>query len=129
MTGRDFDPARRRLILTGIGIVAAVGTLPWSLPRLATMAEDAVRAELLRALVRDRETAARLGRRYLALQPSEASEQRLVELIIDRRSRTPMRTQVAAAIKRDFAGRRTVVVDGWVLSRAEARLFALTAIG
>jgi hypothetical protein len=35
---------------------------------------------------------------------------------------------IAAAVSADFAAGRSTVVDGWVLARTEARLFALRAL-
>jgi hypothetical protein len=37
--------------------------------------------------------------------------------------------EVAARIRGDYVAGSTVVVDGWVLSRSEARLYALVALG
>jgi hypothetical protein len=36
---------------------------------------------------------------------------------------------VADRIRGDFAAGNTVVVEGWVLSRTEARLYALVVLG
>lgn len=39
-----------------------------------------------------------------------------------------LEARLAAAISDDFAAGRTVVVDGWMLSRTEARLYALATV-
>lgn len=82
--------------------------------------------------------AARLGRRYLALAPAEADPGRLLHALskdhadLAAASRTGADIEIRAILgrcrQRDFAAGNTVLVDGWILSRTEARLCALVAL-
>jgi len=83
---------------------------------------------------RDLQAAAHVGRRYLENTPSERSEQRLWERVLD----TPPGDSAAsiqqitdrARVRRelDFREGDLVAIDGWLLSRTEARLCALAAL-
>lgn len=124
---RPFDPSRRRVLVAGVSILAAAAS-PAAISALAGLVSGPSRADELRALVRDRRTAARLGRRYLALSPGERDARRLERLLLDHASRSSARDQVARGLTRDFARGETVTLDGWVFSRTEARLFALVEL-
>lgn len=63
-----------------------------------------------------------LGRRYLRLEPGEASADRLAVLIEDALRRDP------GAVVSEFRNGDVVILDGWVLSRTEARQCALSAL-
>jgi hypothetical protein len=86
---------------------------------------------LLASFFGDADAAAVVGRRYLALHPSEADLDRLGREIL---SPTPARAyqahtrQVLARHRDDFASEHLAIVDGWVLSRTEARLCAIAAL-
>ena len=87
-------------------------------------------------------SAAIVGRRHLAGHPEEAAPARLLRLIEDRvadaagLSRSGLgqlgparlRSAVRAAVARDFAARRIVEIDGWLLAETESRLCALAAL-
>jgi hypothetical protein len=93
-------------------------------------------AEIAR-LFDELEPARRIGRVYLSAHPDEADEPALVRLLEampgwDRAlEASPARLGELArsALARDFERGLTVTVDGWILSRTEARLCALVALG
>lgn len=90
----------------------------------------------LGALVGRRESAERVGRRYLAMLPADADRSQLLKTspALDRALRAARRNpEVAARLLRqgiddDFRRANTVVVDGWVLALTEAHLCAIIAL-
>jgi hypothetical protein len=110
--------------LATAGLAAAV--LPW-----IGMRSFAADEERLRRAVPQAARASALGRAYLARAPGEADPVRLAAAIIaglgapvdDERLPALIRARVRA----DFAAGDIVTIDGWVLSRTEARLAALWA--
>lgn len=127
-----LDAGRRRVLLAALGLATSVAIGPRAiglfLERLAA-ANDL--AQALRELVPHRESAARLGRAYLASVPAEASSTRLVALILGAPTRRTGReaAHVASRIQTEFDAGRVVNVAGWILSPTEARLYALSALG
>lgn len=121
----------RRRFARGM-IAAVIGSVAVALPGLARAAS----APDLAALVGRRESAERVGRRYLAMLPADIDRSHLLKTspTLRRALRaTPREPQVAARLLRhgiddDFRRADTVVVDGWVLARTEARLCALIAL-
>jgi hypothetical protein len=83
-------------------------------------------------------SAAAIGRTYLRQYPAEAAPQRLASEIardldclgcrLPRAEEAHLRSAVRERIRRDFAEGVVVNVDGWVLSRTEARLCAIAAL-
>jgi hypothetical protein len=92
----------------------------------------------VRALFRQPKSAAFLGRCYLAQRPEERGSAILHDLIwrecteeekqAARAATASLQQVLNAAQLRDFARGHTIVLDGWVLSRTEARLYALAAL-
>lgn len=128
---RPTDPGRRRLLLGGAAVAAAALLGPRALAitveRLRGLDDPAQR---LRSLVRHPESAAVLGRAYLAVNPDEASAPRLVALIAgstDTADATA--TSLSDRIRAEFDAGELVRLDGWIVSRTEARLCALCALG
>ena len=80
-------------------------------------------------LLPTRADAAVIGRAYLAANPAEADLNRLVRQLTAL-ANTPSDLQAAIGdrLRRDFADRDTVRLDGWVLARTEARLCAVCAL-
>ena len=74
-----------------------------------------------------------IGKSYLRARPREDDERRLVRLVQKRGAwRRVSRPQdviplLRAESRRDYRMGRTVSVEGWLLSRTEARLCALAA--
>ena len=128
----EVDLTRRRLLISAAGVAAGVAVGSSGLLTLIERLAGADAASLLRGLITDREGAARLGRSYLAAHPNEARRSVLVRDLVgatEPTSASDASREVAARIRDDYAAGSTVVVDGWVLSRAEARLYALVALG
>ena len=75
-----------------------------------------------------------VGRAYLDQTPHEADAARLrqlLDLAAEVRASTlpdPVKERLAARQSEDFRTGQTVLVQGWVLSRTEARLYALAAL-
>ena len=130
----------RRLILA----VLAAGSLAplLGMQRLIAAFSDAATPEArplaaqLVSLLRARDSAAALGHVYLAAMPEEATADRLVALILPGRRAgedsvlgdRQLRAMLGERHRSDFASGRTVVLHGWILSRTEARLYALSAL-
>lgn len=75
---------------------------------------------------------AALGRSYLAAHPDEAFAQRLLRGIAGENplphTRAAWRALIRERRAEEFARADTVIVEGWILARCEARLCALQAI-
>jgi hypothetical protein len=122
--------SRRRFAL-GM-MTALIGGLASALPGFSRVAPGAD----LGMLVGRRESAERVGRRYLSMLPADIDRSRLLKTspALDRALRATRRKPEAAArllrqsIEDDFRRANTVVVDGWVLALTEARLCAIIAL-
>ncbi len=105
--------------------------------------EDANITSRLTRVYSHRDSAATVGRAYLAQTPRVRTSDGLIRLLSQRLSlqenaeHAPalealndqaLQTHLAEAIKADFAAERVVEVDGWVLAQTEAQLCALTAL-
>jgi hypothetical protein len=130
---------RRRFIALAVAFTAPLlpgageGVVGLVDPRRAATAR-------LTAPLRHRDSAARIGRAYLLAQPGDAGASRLVDTIVaaiatESGSTDPLAADdatlaelLARRIVTDFASRDVAVVEGWVLSRTEARLCALVAL-
>jgi hypothetical protein len=126
----------RRTVLAGLaaGIVgAAIGL------RLYWPGSDVTReARRLAGMLRNPDSAARLGRLYLDERPREADATLLVTLIGAARGPAlppaspsadeALRADLEERIRNDFIYGNTVAVDGWLLSLTEARLCALVSL-
>jgi len=102
-------------------------------PRIGrfTPAQDAT--ERLVGLLHDGESARAVGRAYLLQEPAEADVTHLMALldpvgVAARGEAELLRQTIAARHRNDFGCGRTVILDGWILSRTEVRLCALAAI-
>ena len=95
-------------------------------------------ARWLSGVLRNPASAARVGRAYLQAYPAEARIEALVAGLtagwgedqpwLGGAGREELRSRLREQIRADFAARRTVRVQGWVLARSEARLFGLAAL-
>jgi hypothetical protein len=118
---------REFLLLSAVfGATVAAGRV-WHEPAGSAPATD---AGLLVSLVRPLASARVIGAAYLAATPSEADPVRLADAILaglEGGPRTPAATRrrLARRIERDFGANETVTLDGWIVSRTEARLCAL----
>ena len=121
MKRRDF------LGITAVGVagLACPGEAAGAVPR-ATLAHP----QLL-DLLRNEQLVAALGRRYRDAVPSENNAHVLEAAILAGApgdASVEPRRWLADRVQRDFAQGETVTVDGWVLSRTEARQAALYSL-
>jgi hypothetical protein len=129
------SPLRRRSFLALAGTAGAVvlgAAQPW---RSLVAVRPRTLATALLAVLADPRSAAVVGAAYLAVTPAEADREVLLTRLASalRLGRTvpetgALRARLAARVERDFATGATCSVDGWVLSRTEARLGALAAV-
>jgi hypothetical protein len=114
--------ARRRLL----GLLGAAALLScWRPAAAGSSLQDA-----LADLLGDPATARALGRAYLAGDGRREAGVRALATELDSLPAEPktLRHTIAAASRRDYAGDRIVVVDGWVMPETEARVCALMAL-
>lgn len=131
---------RRQLLRMLAGYVSAVGLASRSdaADRYQSQAlmPDA-REDLIEIFPR-RESAVLIGREYLRLAPQEAHAKRLLDLIgspgppwampSSGRIQPAMAQWLYEKQRGDFTQGRTVLIQGWMLSRTEARLCALISL-
>lgn len=111
------------LVAGGFGIAALADqgtTDPKPAPDLAPVARSADHAALRR-----------VGRRYLEVEPADSDPPRLARALeaagIDRAD-TGGPSGLRAAAIRDYRSGDTVLLDGWLVSRTEARYAALLTL-
>ena len=95
-------------------------------------------ATKLIACVDAKRSAEIIGLEYLRTVPAEANAEQLTSFIcsrlrkpygdLARANRKEIKSLLARQQQEDFAADRIIDVGGWVLSRSEARLYALVAI-
>ena len=100
-------------------------------------ARHSLAAKLI-ACVEAKKSAEIIGLEYLRTVPAEANAEQLTSFICSRLSkpygdlaranRKEIKSLLARQQQEDFAADRIIDVGGWVLSRNEARLYALVAI-
>jgi hypothetical protein len=129
---------RRQFLL--LSAVFAVPLVPWrSLAGAAAgdRGEPRSTAERLAGLWRHRRSARLIGKAYLEVTPAEASARRLIDAIAEglegglaaiEADPHRLRGALAVRIRRDFEEDRTIQLEGWILSRTEARLLGLAAL-
>ena len=126
MTGR---PTARRMVVSGVGIAAVIAATPG----FGVALRSAFQARRGREMWRDPRAVRAVGRSYLELASNEADRARLSDLIFGNAglpdvSFSSLQRHIAAARARDHAAGDTIMLDGWILSRTEARLCALCAL-
>jgi hypothetical protein len=129
-------PAPSRVGRRSVLASATMALLAGAMPAVVRPARSATRdsCDAVTALWSDAERACRIGRSYLAQVPEDADPDRLAAILLGEQganagmSADALRARFALARMRDFEAGDTVIVDGWVLARTEARLCALTAL-
>lgn len=125
---------RRNFLLTfgQMALVAGLTSAEFTLP---ARGGEVAGAGVLQALFRNIEDAAELGRRYLRDFPHEANKERLLSTLsvalgasLLSCDRMVLRCAIRDLRARDFTDGDVVIVDGWILSRCEARLCALASM-
>lgn len=125
----------RRWVLLCIGCASGLSMMPRSAAARARGGSLDELTARLRALLPDPAAARRLGRLYVRQAPAEDHPVFLARLTvaslgvqdadISAVDSVSLRRRLDARVRGDFASGTTVQLDGWVLSRTEARLCAL----
>ena len=76
----------------------------------------------------DPAAAARLGQVYLAAYPEENDAQGLLDALVQAVGGGETFAALDRAVRAEYARGEFVQVNGWILSRSEARLYALIAV-
>ncbi len=124
------------VILQGLGAFLLLGR--WrSAERLLRSGADRWDVAIERSFGSTRSTR-RIGEEYLRNMPAERDRARLVDLVLPSEPRHRLAFEVGDRVRRrrliqekirkDFREGRIVRVRGWILSRTEARLYALLTL-
>ena len=123
MNRKDF------LVLSGFGLAAL------SLPAACQLSQ---RRERLASLARpielskicDTPALVAIGARYLKVAPGEGEEDLLADLLSQGRKGPPdsLAHMLQQRIRADYESHDTLILEGWVLSRTEARQCALLSL-
>ena len=129
---------RRGFIITALGLAAATVAARFDLTRSAIDGNPTNDADRLVRAFSSPESAAELGRAYLATAPGERSRTLLVDRIaaglpngysvVQTADDATLLSLLSQRFQEDFTVGDTVTVGGWVLSRTEARLCGLAAL-
>lgn len=127
----------RRLLLLGVTFLPGWTVAQRPATRLISAFVSRDPAARLKGLIRDPESARAIGGLYLRQHPGEADPTILTRHLlssleldagrIGAESDARLRDRLRFLMRADFAEGRTARVDGWILSRTEARLCALWA--
>jgi hypothetical protein len=128
------DTHRRRLLKA----FAAAPFFATPIAAGAALSETTLEARLAALAASNISSARSIGRAYLSLDRSEADKDDLVRAVLDRMDLAPavlnrsntttLQSLIDRAIRLDFCQYDTVQLDGWVLSRTEARLCAIASL-
>jgi hypothetical protein len=116
--------------MIGTAGIAAV-TIPTAYYFLADLEYDQALADpQLLSLIWDTEMIKKIGNQYRLQMPSENSERPLVKSLKAAASEVSLAnaSNLEEIIKKDFETGNTIIVDGWILSRTEARQCALFSL-
>lgn len=126
-----FARTRRWLL---IGLSAAGMTASWPY-RWGRITDESIDSRLLKHFFPcEPALAARIGTLYLEAVPRERSQQRLAEMVLGVRrpestfDPATMVAHVRARRDRDYLDGDLVAINGWLLTRTEARLCALASL-
>lgn len=120
---------RSFVLVTGIGIsVIAIPT--WYYIYGKTELETSLTSPELLSYICDDKTINDIGSLYRKEFSDENSEQKLLELLFNHGSTTPYPNNelLNKQIIDDYHTENTIMIDGWVLSRTEARQCALFSL-
>jgi hypothetical protein len=129
------EPSRRTILVSGAAL--SVSALAIASPLLARHSSPAETAIL--KIARNREAAIGLGKAAHESWPQMRNRSTLLIQILDdlqldaaaaiQAPTAELARRLSRRIRMDFATARTVNLDGWVLSLAEVRFYALAAFG
>ena len=128
------DLSRRTVLITGAAL--SLSSLP--LPASASFAQETNPAEAaILKMIRNRHSAVELGKAAQMGWPDRAARNRLLSQILDdlqldvsaaiEAEPAELANRLSRRIQTDFSDARTVKLDGWLLSLAEVRFYALAA--
>ena len=107
--------------------IAGAGAM--MVPSCKNRSATAFSRPLFLSTVCDGQTLKHIGTTYRTKTPAEAEEDRLLELLTTGLPQgTDQAQQLDSLVRQDYAADRTVTIDGWVLSRTEARQCALFSL-
>lgn len=128
--------SRRNFISFSVAILASICASAGHTPRIVS--RNRLGNRLVKIYAQDFNAARTVGHAYLRETPQEDNAGMLTEMILqsgtDLRQRSDILSEkdliakLRNIITEDFISENTVQVDGWVLSRTEARLCALCAL-
>jgi hypothetical protein len=127
----------RRALLRSMGAACAFTLARPVAPASAGSPRSRALAHRLLEVFPDTESARAIGAEYLAAWPEERDLSALLENLLESPAGDEVQADcdvdawtrtLAARTKQDFEWLRVVKVDGWVLSRSEARLCALAVL-
>ena len=134
----DVSLPRRRFLGQALCLLALSGSWGCSRQDAATATAARGDSEWLDAITPDIAAAARFGLAYLDAHPQEAEHgllrSKVSSTLQDHAHFTGAQTDeerfaaVAAIVSEDYIAGNTVLVESWVLSRTEARIYALLAL-
>ncbi|MEP2936263.1 MAG: hypothetical protein ABJM06_12350 [Gilvibacter sp.] len=119
---------RQFIILSAIG-AAAIGTSVWYFKYYNSEIPNSLDRPHALSHIWDTDMISAMGEAYRKQLPSEDNESRLRQLL--RNNQTDQDAAIEAlknTIKSDFISGNTLVIEGWILSQAEARQCALYSI-
>jgi hypothetical protein len=99
---------------------------------VSSHADRSLAAVALEECLSDPAAAAAMGELYLRRYPEHASREALLEVLAlpaGQLSRAELGRALEHRIRADFMQQRTLLLDGWLLSRAEAAVCGLVALG
>ena len=123
-----------RMIAAGAGTIGLMGFRP----ALSVTQDSAAKARKLTSIINDYDSARDLGIEYLRIIPDEANINTLVNLLSSTHHLIPLdiemtkpidlRNAISRQLQFDFKSNEVINLHGWILSRTEVRLCALSAL-
>ena len=128
---QGFNKIHRQLLIT----LCSLPIICWLKTTWSTPDQDYALASSLTNIFKDRSSARIIGALYLKIVPDEADIQQLLGCLcsdhpeleaLAENSHAALSNRIRALQNEDFDRERVINLDGWILSRTEARLCALT---
>ena len=119
---------RKFILLSGLG-VSAIAIPTWHYGFKTPKYDQLLAEPELLSHIWDSNTIGDIGKIYQEQFPDESSEEKLVKHLSNYESQESIGKDLQQQIADDYNKGNTVMVDGWILSRTEARqcaLFSLT---